>query len=286
MAPPVSRRPLVPEDTLYAHPDVKLMAHKVHAGEPGGGTEFVLSDATPDRMGDVIEPAGWELRNFLRNPIALFNHRADFPLGTWKNLRVENGALRGHLQLAPAGTSERHDEIRRLVQADILRAVSVGFRVIASEPLTKDGRGVRFIKQELVETSLVSVPANPNALAVAKSLGISADTRKLVFAERSTNARTALVRQPSPAEIRVSKLEKQREQLLRRLLLNVDLITGARRKAAMLVGGRNLHSLNRALREIRVGETTVEAISNLMGGVEDQLRDAEREVTRLKRVRK
>jgi hypothetical protein len=41
-----------------------------------------------------------------------------------------------------------------------------------------------FEQQELVETSLVAVPANPNALVAAKSLGISEETRKVVFVER------------------------------------------------------------------------------------------------------
>ena len=88
--------PLTPDDLVRDHPDATpLMMHKRHVERPDG-TEFVLSDATPDRHGDVIEPGGWELGNFRKNPIALFNHRADFPLGSWKNLRVADGALRGH----------------------------------------------------------------------------------------------------------------------------------------------------------------------------------------------
>ena len=77
----------------------------------------------------------------------------------------------------------RIDEIRALVEADILRAVSVGFLPRQSEPLTKNGGGgLRFQQTELVETSLVSIPANPNALAVARSLNISRDTVAMVFA--------------------------------------------------------------------------------------------------------
>ncbi|MBO4221964.1 phage major capsid protein [Bradyrhizobium neotropicale] len=155
--------------------------HKTHAGKMTG-MEFVLSDETPDRMDDVIMSDGWQLDNFKKNPIALFGHRSDFPIGKWKNLRVVNKQLRGHLELAPAGTSERIDEIRKLVEADILRAVSVGFRALESRPRKETGFGSFFTKSELVETSLVSVPANPNALAVAKSLKISAATINLVFA--------------------------------------------------------------------------------------------------------
>ena len=147
--------------------------------------EFILSDATPDRLGDIVQQ-NWSLDNYKKNPVALFNHRADFIVGTWSNLGVNNGELRGKLKLAPAGTSERIDEIRKLVEAGILKAVSVGFKPIEAKlRVANDPFGGQiYLKSELVETSLVSVPANPNALAVAKSLDISASTIGLVFAEQ------------------------------------------------------------------------------------------------------
>jgi HK97 family phage prohead protease len=157
--------------------------HKTHAAEVVG-MEFVLSDESVDRMGDIITASGWNLDNFKRNPIALGFHRADFAIGKWNNLRVEKGELRGHLELAPEGTSDRIDEIRRLVDAKILKAVSVGFKPIKDVPIdVKDPwAGTRFLEQELVECSLVSVPANANAIAVAKSLQVSPETLDLVFA--------------------------------------------------------------------------------------------------------
>ena len=167
--------------------DAKGVVHKTHADEVQG-MEFIMSDETPDRMDDIIMSDGWELDNFKRNPIALFNHKSDFPIGKWSNLRVEGKALRGHLELAPAGTSERIDEIRKLIDAGILRAVSVGFRPKEYSQLDNKNpfSGLKFLKQELVETSLVSVPANPNALAVAKALKISPATLDVVFAEQGT----------------------------------------------------------------------------------------------------
>lgn len=144
--------------------------------------DFVLSDETKDRMGDVIRADGWQIGDFKKNPIALFSHRSDFPIGTWKNLRIEKKQLLGTLELAPEGTSSRIDEVIKLVKAGILRAVSVGFRSIESRPFGTDWRdGMEFLKQELVETSVVGIPANPNALAVAKSIGISDETREMVF---------------------------------------------------------------------------------------------------------
>ena len=163
----------------------KGVVHKTHAAKVSD-MEFVMSDETPDRMDDIIMSDGWELENFKRNPIALFGHKSDFPIGKWTNLRVEGKQLKGRLELAPAGTSERIDEIRKLIEADILRAVSVGFRPKEHTQLDSKNpfSGLRFTKQELVETSLVSVPANPNALAIAKSLGVSPATMEVVFAER------------------------------------------------------------------------------------------------------
>jgi HK97 family phage major capsid protein/HK97 family phage prohead protease len=169
------------------------VVHKTHAASVTE-MEFVLSDETVDRMGEVVSSDGWDIASFQKNPIALFSHDPRFPIGKWHDLRVEGKALRGRLQLAPEGTSERIDEIRRLIDADILKAVSVGFRPTQSEPLDPESRGLfapqRYLKQELVECSLVSVPANPNALAVVKALKISPATVDLVFAKHGNRDQT------------------------------------------------------------------------------------------------
>jgi HK97 family phage prohead protease len=154
----------------------------------GAGCDYILSDATPDRYGDIILSDGWELGNFKRNPVALFSHDSRFVIGKWKNIKVSDGALRGTLELAPAGTSPRINEIRKLVDAGILKAVSVGFTPIEFEERKDDDEfGRVYTKQELVECSLVAVPANPNALQVVKQLRISPDLQRLVFKTTSTS---------------------------------------------------------------------------------------------------
>lgn len=160
----------------------RTVVHKTK--ETDGGLEYILSDATPDRYDDIIMTSGWELENFNKNPIALFAHQGSFPVGSWKDVRIEDNALRGTLVLAKEGTSPRIDEIRKLVDADILRAVSVGFQPLEYEERKGDTYGIVYTKSELVECSLVSVPANPNALQVAKALQISNDTQNLVFRKR------------------------------------------------------------------------------------------------------
>lgn len=158
------------------------------------GLDFVLSDETVDRYGDIIKADGWDLRNFKKNPIALFGHSSAFPIGTWANIRIEGKKLVAQLQFAAAGTSQRIDELRSLVEQGILRAVSVGFRPIEQEALDKDKpyAGQRYLRQELLETSLVAVPANPAALAVAKSLHVSEETLSLAFSEHADTRRRDL----------------------------------------------------------------------------------------------
>jgi len=162
------------------------MKFKTATGKVGGSLSYVLSDGTVDRYGDVIEPAGWQLDGFRGNPIALFNHRTDAPIGKWANVRVEDDRLVADFEPAARGTSQRVDEILSLIEQNILRATSVGFLGIESEPLDpkRPGAGTRYTRQELLETSIVSVPANPAALQIAKSLGISDDTMSLAFDEQ------------------------------------------------------------------------------------------------------
>lgn len=163
---------------------------KATSSEVGPDLTFVLSDATIDRMGDTIEPDGWDLRWFKKNPIALFGHDSGFPIGKWGDVRVEGGKLLGRLMLAAEGTSARIDEIRRLVEQGVLRAVSVGFKPLEAEPKDKaqPWGAQTYKRQELLETSLVSVPANPAALALAKSLSISDDTIRMAFGEHANGA--------------------------------------------------------------------------------------------------
>jgi HK97 family phage prohead protease len=186
------------------------MLHKVHNQKSADGLSFVLSDDTLDRHGDQILASGWQLENFRRAPIALFNHRADFPIGRWADLRIVGNALLGKLHLAPEGTSDRIDEIRKLVAAGVLTATSVGFRSLEQQP-RKEG-GTLFTKSELLEASLVSVPSNPSALAIAKGLNISPDTRRLVFTEQSDSAQRERTKRARELLVRSRKLSEETDR--------------------------------------------------------------------------
>jgi len=149
---------------------------------PQGGRRFRFSDGSIDSYGDILEQRGWQLDRFKKNPVTYFNHNPSFIVGRWPRVAVEGDALYGDLQLAPLGTSDRVDEIIRLVEANLIVACSVGFLPLASTPLPSGGK--RYTKMELCECSLVGAGANANALSMAKSLGISDATQRLVFPQQ------------------------------------------------------------------------------------------------------
>ncbi|WP_230685915.1 HK97 family phage prohead protease, partial [Streptococcus pneumoniae] len=64
---------------------------------------------------------------FNQNPIALWMHNADMPIGTWANIRLQGSELMAELVLAARGTSAFIDTLWSLMEQKILRAASVGF---------------------------------------------------------------------------------------------------------------------------------------------------------------
>lgn len=162
----------------------------VSAGE---GLDFVISDGSLDRHGTRINPKGWDLTNFKKNPIALFGHDSRFPIGTWSDMRTEGDRLVATLKPAAKGTSQRIDEIISLIEQGVLRATSVGFSVIKFGTAGKDQYD--YLEQELLEASVVSVGSNTNALAKARALNLSSETLSLVFGE-SANERRGTVADP------------------------------------------------------------------------------------------
>lgn len=148
--------------------------------------DFVLSDETADRHGDIIRAAGWNLSEFKKNPIALYGHKHDAThvIGNWSNVRIEGKRLLGRLKLAQAGTSEIVDIVRSLVEQRILKTVSVGLSILEYTPIDKNEPwgGWDITRAALNECSMVAVPANPNAMALAKS-AYSPETVRILFAQ-------------------------------------------------------------------------------------------------------
>jgi HK97 family phage prohead protease len=138
-------------------------------------------------MGDIIRQDGWDLKAYRNNPVVLFGHDHAQPIGRAHNVRIDKGNLAADFEFAPEEVNPFAAQVGRMVEAGFLKAVSVGFRPLEAKPM-KSG-GLEFTKSELLEISVVSVPANAEALSFAKSFATPSDIRRL-FAEQSLVVRS------------------------------------------------------------------------------------------------
>ncbi|MDE2030168.1 MAG: HK97 family phage prohead protease [Alphaproteobacteria bacterium] len=133
--------------------------------------EVIISTSALARDGHILVPSGCDMTNYLANPIVLWQHNPDVPVGRAADLAIEGDKIRARIAFAPTGISPKADEVRGLVKNGIVSGVSVGFDVSESEPLDpkKPYGGQRFTKWELLECSFCSVPADPGAAVTARA---------------------------------------------------------------------------------------------------------------------
>jgi HK97 family phage prohead protease len=127
----------------------------------------IASTAKVDRVGDIVMPRGIILTGYRENPVVLRDHDPSRPVGM-AAISVTDAAVLALVTFAPLGASEIADEACALAKSGVLRGVSIGFNPIKSSPIR--GGGVQYIEWELLEISLVSVPANAGAVVVERSM--------------------------------------------------------------------------------------------------------------------
>lgn len=136
---------------------------------------FVASDATRDTYHTVLIPEGWRLDRFNRNPVIGYQHELqmsgdpDSVIGKG-NAYLSEGRLMVDVEFEPEGLNPLADKIWRKLEFGTLNAVSVGFMPLdGSWGKGEEGPGRKnetyyYSEMELMEVSVVNVPANPNAL--------------------------------------------------------------------------------------------------------------------------
>ena len=119
------------------------------------------------RDGMSVDLDGMDFSNYEKNPVVLYAHdhmgRTDsggLPIGrTLRLARTRDGHIRADFEfLAGDAFAER---VRNAWEQGFLRGASIGWRPVETRP---SGRGVRAVRSELLEWSIVAVPADPDAL--------------------------------------------------------------------------------------------------------------------------
>jgi phage head maturation protease len=138
-----------------------------------GVHEVTITTNGTKRDGNQIVASGGKFENYLRNPVVLFGHWG-IPVARTLSLSVEADAVVATFEFPAVGVSERADEVRRLWEAGFLNAASVGILPEKWENLETDKDSWfpprKFTEWELVEWSIVPVPADGAALRRALSL--------------------------------------------------------------------------------------------------------------------
>ena len=169
-----------------------------------GGVEIKGSASTNavDRAGDIIERDAWTkggLENFKTNPIILFNHNYDKPIGRATNLKVTDNGLEISAKISKAA-----GDVTQLIKDGVLGAFSVGFKVKDADYMTETD-GYKIKDAELFEVSVVSLPCNQGAtFGLSKSFGSMEDYNKhkqtFYTANSDDSADAVEIEQPSTAK--------------------------------------------------------------------------------------
>jgi len=180
---------------------------------------FTISTGDIDREGDTISVNGWDFANYMMNPVVLWSH--DYympPVAIAESVTVQGSLVRSVAEFPPKGFFEWSDFLWNAV-GGVKRTDGSLYRFVYAASVGmlprewsyvdgEDGRwGIDFIKQELLEWSLATVPALPQALGDS------------IEADESIQARIAeqILRSTQPPALRVfPRLEslKRRMQLV------------------------------------------------------------------------
>lgn len=138
------------------------------ANKAGYDAQFIMSASSPDRVRDTIEPSAYpKAIQGVKKLIALWQHNPDTPIGYWADMTAKATQLNGYIKLATTGMAQF---VKQLLDDDVPLGASISFR---GRGELNDLGGINYKEISLLECSIVSVPAHPRAVQIAKSFGIT-----------------------------------------------------------------------------------------------------------------
>ena len=152
-----------------------------------------------DRMNEIVNPQGCDVRSYVRNPILLSDHmyHSSYAIGIVEELRIESDGVHFTAYIGDptlGQLTDKQKEIRSLVAQKILKTVSIGFipkEIIVPEWDDETGKMIspaKIEKWEMLELSIVPVPANQDSLFDIKTLTNNKD-----FKENETKAEGTVI---------------------------------------------------------------------------------------------
>ena len=210
--------------------NIYTRARQIRAEAPQGEDRrmtFVASDETRDSYGTVLPVSEWDLERYNNNGIVGYAHNLygsydadpDYVIGRG-HAYVKGSELLVDIEFEPEGTNEIADKVWRKLQFGSLNGVSVGFSAQGAHwgegEEAEDGAKptLYYTGLELLEVSVVTIPANPNA--VRRSI-----SEEMTDIRETINKVVSDALQPDAASSE-TELERMRtETIARTALLNL-----------------------------------------------------------------
>ena len=210
--------------------NIYTRARQIRAEAPQGEDRrmtFVASDETRDSYGTVLPVSEWDLERYNNNGIVGYAHNLygsydadpDYVIGRG-HAYVKGSELLVDIEFEPEGTNEIADKVWRKLQFGSLNGVSVGFSAQGAhwgegeEAENGSKPTLYYTGLELLEVSVVTIPANPNA--VRRSI-----SEEMTDIRETINKVVSDALQPDAASSE-TELERMRtETIARTALLNL-----------------------------------------------------------------
>jgi len=145
--------------------EIKSFIAKTKEATDAGSFEVVISTEDTDRQGESVQLEGWDFSNYMANPVVLWAHDyKSLPIGVADEVVKKDGNIVAKGRFAPAEANPFAQQVRKLYDAKIQRATSVGF-------IAREMDGSNITKAEL--------PANPFALSLRKAQELGLDEEML-----------------------------------------------------------------------------------------------------------
>ncbi len=158
---------------------------------------FVISHEAPDLENDVVVQSGIKTSSDRLPGIVDHSHKMGDSIGVWENLASNGESTTADLRLLPKGVTKGADLVRAMADAGVRLGASIGFTPLQSEARKPAGR--KFNSILLHEVSVVVVPAQPLALQVAKSLGMTQEDIESVIGQALTESQQRLLNRAADA---------------------------------------------------------------------------------------
>lgn len=159
-------------DRAYSFLDIKSIDEEQRI------IEGIATSPKVDRMGDIVDPMGLQFAKTI--PLLLF-HDSTLPVGQVRLGKPTKDGVPFTAYLPkvsePGRVKDRVDEAWHSVKYKLIAAVSIGFRVL-DDAMERIDTGWKFLKSEIMELSLVPIPAQDQAVITAfKSMDSAAIER-------------------------------------------------------------------------------------------------------------